>query len=124
MIRHCSGVDGFAQFGIEPDWEGVGRTRTHRGTARTTPKLGQIESDFGLLGHPVQNILGQFDPDSVRPAELLSVMGASYLMQQRFVHPAHLHGVDHDLGGIVAPNGDDLEQIPGHIACSSRRRRG
>ena len=40
VIRLCSSVDGLAQFGIEPDWEGVGRTGTHGGTAGTTAKLG------------------------------------------------------------------------------------
>lgn len=40
VIRLRSSVDGLPQLGIEPDREGIGRTRTHGGTARRVATAG------------------------------------------------------------------------------------
>jgi hypothetical protein len=54
-------VDRLPQLWFEPDRERVSGTGTHRRAPRTSPQLGDVESGLSLLGHPLQDLVGQLN---------------------------------------------------------------
>ncbi len=61
VIVRCPVVDCLAQLRFEPDGERVGGTRSHRWAPGTSPQLGDVEPGLGLLGQPLQDLVGQLN---------------------------------------------------------------